>query len=237
MTLTEVLGRYLENIYCVTKIDCTAPEMSAMDFELLLTEWEDSLSDDLRRLAIRGTNFNLPGAANFRLAYLAVKLLLRRIQLDVEKGTSGMDDATSHYYLQAQRAAEEIVHLVQELDDSQFNGFWIPVNAFSLTSATTFLLRSALRSTTPTANISRNAPLKLARDMLNALRLHHENFGWDLAEHCLTNCADIAEKMETAGNGGLTTQFPDFEDFVTGMNTTVLDSIFTGFGNNFEIDF
>ncbi|KAK7191942.1 hypothetical protein DPSP01_013337 [Paraphaeosphaeria sporulosa] len=235
VSLTEILGRYLEHVYCFTTIDATAAKMSGMDFELLLTDWEDSLSDDVRRLAIRGTRIDVPGSANFRLAYLAVKLLLRRIQLDAEKDTSGGEATTSHYYLQAQRVAEEIVHLVQELDDSQCSGFWIPVNAFSLTSATIFLLRSALRSRTSMADMSRNTSLKLAKDMISALRAHHQNSGWDLAEHCLTNCSGLVDRMETAGNSGSATQLPTLEDLFVDMNTPELDNIFTGFGNHFEL--
>lgn len=237
-TLTEVvLSRYLEHVYRVSKATPCAPEMSATDLELLLSEWDESLSDDIRRLALRGTHMDAPGAANFRLAYLAVKLLLRRIQLDLDRVMSPeevTDTAaaaaapTSPFYIQAQRAAEEIVHLVQELDESHIRGFWIPVNAFSLTSATTFLLRSALR----TRNPNTGAPLRMARDMVHTLRSHRENFAWDLADNCLANRGDLVEKISSVQTGSdvlSSPAFPDFQDRFWDLDASVGDELFSGF--------
>lgn len=198
ITLTEVLGTYLQHVYKVSESTPYPPEMSSVDLERLLTDWEESLSGDIRRIVLRGTHLNAPGAANFRLAYLAVKLLLRRIQLDLDADTmKADDDTTSPFYTQAQRAAEEIVHLVKELDESHFRGFWIPVHAFSLTSATTFLLRSGLRK----RNSYPNAPLKLAEDMISTLRSHRDRFSWDLADNCLMTCSDLVEKLSSAEAG------------------------------------
>lgn len=202
-----------------------------MDLELVLNEWEEALSDDVRRLVIRGTDLSAPGAANFRLAYLAVKLLLRRIQLDLDKATSqGKEDCVSQYYMQAQRAADEIVHLVQELRAPHLRGFWVPVIAFSFTSATTFLLRCALRL----KNSRQSAPLTTAKDMIRTLRTYRQNFSWDLADNCLATCGDIVEKIE-AENLDSSTGFPDFEAFMD-MDMSVLDDFFTGFGNPFEME-
>jgi hypothetical protein len=62
-TLTEVLGRCLEQVYHLERDLSKIPEASPFDLEILLTKWEDSLSDDLRRLVIRGTKLIGPGAA------------------------------------------------------------------------------------------------------------------------------------------------------------------------------
>lgn len=239
-TLTDVLGRYLEYIYQVSKINHPYPQemQSATYFEHILSKWEELLPDDIRKLVLRGTHLNAPGAANFRLAYLAVKLLLRRIQLDLDTKDTAFhveeDATTSPYYMQAQRAAEDIVHLIQELDESHFRGFWIPVNAFSLTSATTFLLRSSLRMRTSTSTstlTSRNAPLRIAKEMINTLHSHRLNFSWDLADHCLASCSDLVEKItsvETGGDGFGDTGILDFENQVD-VDLSALEDFLDGF--------
>ncbi|KAJ9483219.1 hypothetical protein VN97_g10193 [Penicillium thymicola] len=190
-TLTDVLARYLEHVYCISK-HASYAEMSAMDLEQVLSDWEESLADDVRRLVIRGTNLDVPGAANFRLAYLAVKLLLRRIQLDLSNGSAQMEESTpSPLHMHAQRSAEDITHLIQELDETQLQGFWIPVHAFSITSATMFLLRSGLRM----KENNRNTPLHVAKDMINTLQTHRQRFDWDIADNCLAHCSDLVEKL------------------------------------------
>ncbi|RAQ71810.1 Zn(II)2Cys6 transcription factor [Aspergillus flavus] len=226
ITLTDVLSTYLQHVYKVSESTAYPPEMSSVDLERLLTDWEESLSGDVRRIALRGTHLNAPGAANFRLAYLAVKLLLRRIQLDLDvDNIKADDDTTSPFYTQAQRAAEEIVHLVRELDEPHLRGFWIPVHAFSLTSATTFLLRSGLRR----RNAYSNAPLKLAEDMISILRTHRDRFSWDLVDNCLTTCSDLVEKLSSAeaGNDSLSAD-PAFQD-IDFYNSSFLDELLMGF--------
>ena len=163
-TLTEVLGHCLEHVYHLGK-DFSKPEASPFDLENLLTNWEDSLNDDLHRLVIRGTNLVGPGAANLRLAYLSVKLFIRRSQLDWDKISLQIGDVDSQHYIQARKVSEDIVDFVRELDETHFRGFWIPPNAYSLTSATTFPMRSALNS----RGLVRNSTLKLVRVMISTL--------------------------------------------------------------------
>ncbi|OJD12922.1 hypothetical protein AJ78_06549 [Emergomyces pasteurianus Ep9510] len=231
ITLTEILGRYLESIYHVVKGSPDPFEASNTDPELLLGEWEETLSDDIRKSVMRGTRLDAPGAANLRLSYLAVKLLLRRIQLDRDRGSLAAEEASDcPFYLRAQRAAEDIVHFVQELDESHCRGFWIPANSFTLTSATSFLLRSALRSKNPSVN----TPLKLARDMIDALQRHKQNFSWDLADSCLGSCSDMLEKIE-AGINNAGPSLPIFEEFAY-VDMSVLDGLFTGFVDPFEME-
>lgn len=235
-TLTDVLSRYLEHVYSVSK-DFPSSEMSAMDLELILSDWEESLDDDVRHLVLRGTQLDIPGAANFRLAYLAVKLLLRRIQLDLSKSSAQVeDDSASPAYMHAQRSAEEIAQLVQELDETQLRGFWIPVHAFSITSATMFLLRSGLR----TRNQTHNRPLKTAKGMINTLRAHREQFDWDLADNCLAHCSDLVEKI---GMDHLQVDSdlaaPEASDFPENLDIdpSILEELFygiTGFSEGFD---
>lgn len=234
-SLTDVLGRYLEHVYSVSRDFPQSTETSETDLEHILREWEESLCDDVRHLVLRGVHLDIPGAANFRLAYLAVKLLLRRIQLNMNKRSLQVeDDMVSPFYMQAQRAAEDIAYLVQELDESQFHGFWIPVHAFSLTSATMFLLRSGLRM----RNESRNTPLKTARDMVNVLQAHRQNYDWDLADNCLANCGELIDRISMAESNNCTAapEFPGIPESLD-IEPAVLEELFgiPGFSEGLDI--
>lgn len=210
--------------------------MSTAGLERTLGEWEESLSGDIRRLALRGTRLDVPGAANFRLAYLAVKLLLRRIQLDLCKNAAqAVDDATELYHMNAERVAEEIAHLVQELDESQLRGFWIPAHAFSITSATMFLLRNGLRG----RHQSHNTSLKIAKDMIKTLQSHRRNFDWDLADHCLTHCSELVDKIGRDQDDN-DTFMPEIRDPSENwdIDPSVMDELFfgvTGLAEGFDI--
>lgn len=238
-TLTEVLAQYLEHVYNVSNSgEFPFSKMSAMNLERALSAWEESLSDGIRRIVVRGTNLDAPGAANFRLAYLAVKLLLRRLQLDADRPSAATienydeDGMGSPFYIQAQRAAEEIVHLMQELDESHFRGFWIPVNALCLTSATTFLLRTALRKRNSTTSL--NAPLNISRDMIQVLRSHRQRFAWDLADDCLAACGELVDKityypdMMVTGDMSSHSALPCYQENGD-ISQAVLDELFVEF--------
>ncbi|KAF2014482.1 hypothetical protein BU24DRAFT_451511 [Aaosphaeria arxii CBS 175.79] len=202
VSLTEVLGRLLEHIYHVSKAATLKSTVNEnLQLEIILTEWEESLPEDIRKIVMRGTDLSIPGAANFRLAYLAVKLLLRRIQLDMDMSERHYEsEDMSQYNIYSQRAAEEIVLLIKELDESHLSGFWIPVNAFAITSATTLLLRSSLRSKDP----AHSPPLRIAKDMIACLRRLQQDSGWDLADNCIASCGDVVEKIEAHGNAPTT---------------------------------
>lgn len=228
VTLTVVLGRFLEYIYHVCKDMPNSPEISISELGHMLSQWEESLSNDVRQIVIRGIDLSVPGAANLRLAYLAVQLLLRRIQLDAEKSRLEIGQPTTSYHaINSQRAAEEIVLLVKELDESHLFGFWIPVNAFALTSATTLLLRSALRSSDPLSS----APMKIAKDMIVSLKAH-QNLGWDLAENCLSRCGEVIDRIEERSNDP-GTEPPNFQDLLN-EDTFILDDFLAEPTNAFE---
>lgn len=138
LALTEILGKYLEYVYRVSKAQQDELETTSSDaLELLLSQWEETLDADSRQSVIRGTNMNWPGTANLRLSYLAVKLLLKRIQLDFNTpGIVVMENRLkSARHMQAPPAAEDVVHFVLELQEPHLRGFWLPANAFTLTSA------------------------------------------------------------------------------------------------------
>ncbi|PLB38627.1 putative RNA12 protein [Aspergillus candidus] len=159
VSLTEVLGTSLEHVYSVDTVSSsTTPESLAA----LLIDWENGLPLELKHTILKNNaNIHHPGAANLRLAYLAVTLLHRRIQLNLNTPPSSNEEQ----YSAAHVAAETIVHFVQCLHETPFPGFWIPMNAYALTSATTFLLRSALHGSAHSA-----LSIRLARQMVCALR-------------------------------------------------------------------
>ena len=232
ITLTDVLGHCLEHVYHLGKDFSKKPEASPFGLENLLTNWEDSLSDSLRRLVIRGTGLVGPGAANLRLAYLSVKLLIRRSQLDLDRVSLQIADVDSLYYIQARRVSEEIVDFVRELDETHCRDFWIPLNAYSLTSATTFLVRSALTS----RGLVRNPSLQLARAMIDALRSHRRNYAWDLADNCLSNCSDLVEKIETAYKESSSNIMEFEEPMPMDMGIAALNGLFSEFTGNYFLD-
>ncbi|KAG9601564.1 hypothetical protein KCU77_g2749, partial [Aureobasidium melanogenum] len=196
LTLTGVLSRYLEHVYHISRVATTNPSsVSPFHLEMILADWEDTLEDDIRRLVLRGNDLDRAGAANLRLSYLAVKLLFRRILCDTASFPSEPEKA-AQARLQTQRVAEEIVLLVQELKHPHLSGFWMPMNGFTLTSATLFLLRDALKAT----NKTRNTSLKLAKDMIACLQTHRTNEAWDLADDCLANCTEMTDKIEAGRN-------------------------------------
>ncbi|GKZ24237.1 hypothetical protein AbraCBS73388_011041 [Aspergillus brasiliensis] len=245
-TLTEVLGQYLEYIYHVSDpVRKTITSLSQ-----LLTNWEDSLDNNTRHVILRGTDLTTPGAANLRLAYLSVKLLLRRIALDLDDEPTepsnlenGNDiNGTSLSFTQVERVAEEIVHLVRELDEQQLRGFWIPVQAYSLTSATTFLLRSGLRKVKPhSVDSGTNPPLNLAKEMIATLQSHRQRFEWDLGDDCLAKCGELVERIAALENDGMGLSLNEgLSDTSQGfdIDTSILDELFWELpcmGNTFSL--
>ncbi|KEQ90403.1 hypothetical protein AUEXF2481DRAFT_48759 [Aureobasidium subglaciale EXF-2481] len=189
LTLTDVLSQYLEHMYRISRSAANdRSPTSPFNLESLLLDWEDTLPDDIRRLVIRGNDLGRAGAGNLRLSYLAVKLLLRRILRDATNLPPDHESVVQAR-IQTQRVAEEIVLHVQELQRPHLRGFWMPTNGFTLTSATLFLLRDALKVTNRTSNTS----LKLAKDMIAGLQTHRNNEAWDLADDCLANCTDMTD--------------------------------------------
>jgi hypothetical protein len=59
LTLTTVLSHYLEHVYRIARVATNErSSVSPFDLESLLTDWEDTLDDDIRRLVIRGNDLD-----------------------------------------------------------------------------------------------------------------------------------------------------------------------------------
>ncbi|KAF4775611.1 fungal specific transcription factor domain-containing protein [Colletotrichum scovillei] len=217
VALSRFLDRYLERIYDLEKTSTTGP----WDLEVLLTQWEDSLDNNIRRRIIRGgESLDIPGSANLRLAYLYIRLLLRKWELDAEKAANA--DHTSSIpmrcYLEVRRAAEEIVLLVQELKDPQLGDYWLPLLTFAFTSTTKFLLRCALETENTVSGLAQSMSLKLARDLINALQVHRQK-AWDVGDLCIAQYSEVIEKLATSTSSAEFSEqpvdMPELQEFVS----------------------
>ncbi|CAG8248089.1 unnamed protein product [Penicillium salamii] len=191
MNLTDVLDHCLEHVYNI-RIESQSP---TRNLELDLNKWVDSLTGEIRKIIIRGSNLDIPGASNLRLAYLATRLLLRRTDLDRERQAQDPNpEAMANRTMEARRTAEDIVVLVQELGEAQLGDFWLPVAAFTFSSTVTFLIRCALE-TEQGAGLAECGSLRMASDFLDSLRSHQRNSGWDLADICLAQHSEVIERL------------------------------------------
>ncbi|KAJ5633304.1 transcriptional regulator family: Fungal Specific TF [Penicillium lividum] len=190
--LTEVLDYCLEHVYGINL------DGRERNLDLELNEWIGTLTGDVRKIVTRGINLEVQGASNLRLGYLAVKLLVRRISLDRERQSPEYDPQhLANQTLDARRAAEDILILVQELEQPQLGDFWLPLAAFTFVSTVTFLIRCALE-TEQSAGLSGSPSLQMANDLLSSLRSHREKFGWDLADICLAQHSELLEKLQNS---------------------------------------
>lgn len=219
--LTDVLSHFLTHLYHLKR----DPNTRISSLELKLNQWVESLPATLRRIITRGTHLHLPGAANLRLVYLWTQLLQRRLELDEDRekaAVNGSSDMLANRYMQVRRTAEDIILLVQELQPNSLADFWLPVCAFVFPSTTTFLLRCALEpppgNSSQTSQGSRQAEmennnkdaqhtsLSLAWDLILALRSHKEKTGWDLGDICLSQHAEVVERLMFPSSTGTATQ-------------------------------
>ncbi|KAI8674817.1 Zn(2)-C6 fungal-type domain-containing protein [Fusarium keratoplasticum] len=191
--LTDVLDLHLNHIYQLRKSDELG---DVTHLELALNNWIDSMGDRVRRIIIRGTNLDIPGAPNLRLAYLTVRLLLQRIELEAEKRISNAGDGRLlNCYMEARRTSEEMLILTQELQPEHLADFWLPSSAFSFPAAVSFLLRCALETENSPSGLSQSNSLKIASDLLAALRSHKEKHAWDLGDICLAQHTEVVDKL------------------------------------------
>jgi hypothetical protein len=191
--LTDVLDRHLEYVY---NVDRSKSGTTTTSLELALNKWIDSLELEVRLIIIRGSHLDIPGAANLRLSYLALRLLLQRIELeaDKQKHDAHHEKVISRYY-QARQTAEEVLLLTREFQPSHLGDFWLSVSAFAYQTTVSFLLRCALETETSSADLVGNTAFKIACDLLDTLRKHQETFEWDLGDVCLAQHTEIVEKI------------------------------------------
>ncbi|KAF5021445.1 hypothetical protein F66182_6509 [Fusarium sp. NRRL 66182] len=225
--LTEVLDLHLRHVHQFNNTDETK---DTTQLELALNNWVEALNGDVRRVIIRGRNLEVPGAANLRLAYLTVRLLLQRIELEAEKRIRDAGDIRlMNRYLQARRTAEEILILTQELQSEHLADFWLPSSAFAFSTTVSFLLRCALETENSASGLVHSSSLKIASDLLTILRSHREKDAWDLGDICVAQHTEIVEKLlvmstpeDSVADGSL-----DLSSFIM-PDGSFLDQLFPG---------
>ncbi|KAM5511046.1 fungal specific transcription factor domain-containing protein [Fusarium oxysporum f. sp. phaseoli] len=223
--LTEVLDLHLRHVHQFSLSD---ESTDTTHLELALNNWIETLSDEIRRVVIRGNNLKIPGAANLRLSYLTVRLLLQRIELEAEKRVRDTGDSRLlNRYMQARRTAEDILILTQELQPEHLADCWLPSSAFAFSTTVSFLLRCALETENSTAGLVQSSSLKIASDLLSALREHKEKHAWDLGDICLAQHADVVEKLRamTPPEDPSVEEVLDFSSFAM-AESSYLDQLF-----------
>lgn len=211
--LSNVLFEYLDQLHRVS----LAPGVESATRNRLQT-WAESTTGVTRSIVHRGTDLNPPGAANLRLAYLYIRFLDCRIQLEATRHGSGesMTEGLAGPYLTTRRAAEDICMFLSELGNVQLHDFWLPQLGFSLSTVMSFLLRSALDTSDADAGLPQNSPLGLAEEMLKSLRSHKRNANWDIGDLCISQYSDALDRIQ-----GL------HLDSSVGVDFSMLESIFS----------
>ncbi|KAH6605911.1 hypothetical protein Trco_005064 [Trichoderma cornu-damae] len=221
VTLSEVLDRFLQYVYCVGR-----EKLTTTDLELALHQWVEKLEGPCRRIVLRGSHLEVTGAANLRLAYLTAKLLLQRIQLEAEKQRDSVnEDRVANRYSEARITSEEMLMLIQDLQPEHLGDFWMSVSSFSFPAVVNFLLRCALETENSPEGLARSHSFRIAHDLITTLRSHQEQHKWDLSDICLAQHAEIVEKIlagvapdDHGGHDGS----QDLQDF----DASILDHIF-----------
>ncbi|KAF4447516.1 putative transcriptional regulatory protein C25B8.11 [Fusarium austroafricanum] len=225
VSLTEVLDLHLRHVHHSSLSD---EARDTTHLELALNNWVEDLSDNIRRIVVRGTNLRIPGAANLRLSYLTVKLLLQRIELEAEKRIRDAGDSRLlNRYMQARRTAEDILILTQELQPEHLADCWLPSAGFAFSTTISFLLRCALETENSTSGLVQSSSLKIASDLLSTLREHKEKHSWDLGDICLAQHADVVEKLRamTPPEDASSEEPLDFSSFAL-PDSSFLDQLF-----------
>lgn len=224
--LTGVLNVSLQQIYNTEK----HKSRSTLQIELALHAWVDSLVGVSRRIIIRGSNLDLPGASNLRLTYLSMKLLLDKIKLESAKQDSDCsEEQAMNIYLQGRQSAEQILSFTQDLQATQLNDFWLSVGAFTYPSTVNFLLRHALETESSPSGLADTLSFQLARQFIDILRLHKEHHGWDMGDVCLAQHGEIVDKVlaNAAADNLCADDMFDLQDFLV-QDASILDQYFSG---------
>ncbi|KAL5338760.1 hypothetical protein BJX70DRAFT_408543 [Aspergillus crustosus] len=159
--------------------------------ELDLDEWNDCLPDEVRPQ--NGDERQIPGCSSLRLGYLSIRLLMKRIALHVATLSSDADrkDNIEYYLGQLRRSAQDIVAYICNLTKAQLREFWIPYTAHHLILTVIILLRRSVES--HEAIVADRCRSDLDR-LWTKLQMAAKD-GWDLANICITQCAESVSKI------------------------------------------
>lgn len=198
--LTEILGELLPLVYGLQPRPARETSKKLRHIRTELDMWEDSLPEWLKSPQ-RGPEPPVSGSSSLQLAFLAVKMLVCRVELhEVNNSDTDNPEARRYFQTECRKAAEEIVQFIASLKKVNFHEFWLPYSAFHLTSTATLLVRCALETTDPEVARSCLANVELLRSILRRVRDEED---WDVADMCLDHCERILIRHPgTNGNTG-----------------------------------
>ncbi|BCS29117.1 putative C6 transcription factor [Aspergillus puulaauensis] len=211
--LTEILGELLPLVY---GLQHRSPRETTKEIRRIRTDldvWEDSLPDWLRS-PVGQSEDRIAGLCSLQLAFLAVKLLVGRVELnDVNNSESELPEARRYFHTECRKGAEEIVRFISSLQKDNFKEFWLPYSAFHLTSTATLLVRCAFETSDP--EVAR-ACLANVESFRAVLRRFREEYDWDVADMCLDHCERILSRLP-AGSGTNGTSSTDPANLGSGL--------------------
>lgn len=143
--LTEILGELLPLVYQLQSRSARETSKKLRHIRTDLDTWEESLPEWLRP-PVEDSEPTIAGTCSLHLAFLAVKMLVCRVELQVrclefsrharlrrltqeqEVNNSENENPEARRYFQTElrKAAEEIVHFMSTLRSHHFREFWLP---------------------------------------------------------------------------------------------------------------
>ncbi|KAL2872815.1 transcription factor domain-containing protein [Aspergillus lucknowensis] len=201
--LTLVLGDILPLAYNLI-IDQQDIWKQIRRLEFDLDAWDDCFPEEAR--PGDGDERRIPGCSSLRLGCLSVRLLLKRITLHAATMSSDADrkDHIAYHLGQLRRSAQDIVNYVCGLTKAQLQEFWLPYTAHHLILTVIILLRCTVESPEPIVADKCRADLDRFWTKLQTAAKD----GWDLANICITQCAESVSKILTmsASSAGTTVE-------------------------------
>ncbi|KAK2797562.1 hypothetical protein FQN50_009157 [Emmonsiellopsis sp. PD_5] len=211
--LTEILGDLLPLVYGLQQKSHNETTKALRRIRTNLDIWEDSLPEWLKTSPAHTTS-PISGSSSLYLSFLALKMLICRVELQEINNSDAPTNPEGRQYFQTEcrRAAEEVVQFMISLKKPHFEEFWLPYGAYHLTSTATLLVRCALETSDTVIARSCLSKVDILRDALCRARLEYD---WDLADMCLDHCERILTKhpgivTEDAPGTDLISQTPDF---------------------------
>ncbi|RDW72849.1 hypothetical protein BP6252_06756 [Coleophoma cylindrospora] len=193
-SLTEILGGLLPLVYDLRTSSQKEIMRKVRRLKADLDQWEDSLSDFISMTEEKEAVVS--GSSSLKLGYLAIKMLICRIELHsiTHSSTSDTIEVRQYHQAECRNSAKTIVDFIVSLKTSNLHEFWLPYSAYHLGSAATLLLRCALETTDE--GVAQSC-VSSARALVSRLRRAREEDDWDLADYCLLQCEGVLHRMTT----------------------------------------
>jgi hypothetical protein len=156
--LTEILGELLPLVYGLQQ---SLPRETTKKLRQIRTDldmWEDSLPDWMRTPASHSSEPRVSGISSLQLSFLAVKMLVSRVELkvrsiscllsvscsntpmqEVNNAETDNPEARRYFQTECRKSAEEIVRFISSLRKVNFQEFWLPCTSPTQLSNPSFI--------------------------------------------------------------------------------------------------